>query len=107
MPSEDAKPVKDEGGDDQKILSSLLENRKKKLVNSNANSTAKSSAKVAKVKKEEPQEYDSDKPIKARPKEAKVKKDNNGDDDDEDEKPLARRNSAVKPDKVLWLYFAF
>lgn len=96
MPSEDAKPVKmksevkDEGEDDEKSLSSIMENRKKKLANINA-----------KVKKEEPLDYDSDKPTRARSKESKVKKEENADDDDEDEKPLAKRSSGVKPDKVF------
>ena len=96
MPSEDSKPVKAEIGE---VKDKKGSGSKRVIKATNAN--AKPQPKPSKVKKEEAEEDDSRKPIKAssgsRPKAAKVKKEENDEDDD---KPLAQRNSNIKLDKV-------
>jgi hypothetical protein len=84
MPSEDSKSVKkeEEDEDNKPILSGL----KKKLSNANANGTAGSAKSRAKVKKEETEEHY---------------------DNDDDNKPLAKRNSITKPDKVFYFTSLF
>ena len=120
MPSEDSKPVKKEPEHDEadrKSLSSMLENLKKKP-SSNSNNVAvsnsKSHPKEGKVKKEEPvDDDDRDKdedfkiPIKgsssgSRAKSTKLKKEESV---DEDEKPISKRSSATKTDKVFEYFF--
>ena len=110
MPSEDSKPVKkkevvveDEDEDDKKSLGSIMMNCKKKLVANNGTSASKSHLKETRVKKEEPLDYDSDKPIRIK-KESKVKKEKNVEEDDgdhDDDKPIVKRVSTIKPDKVF------
>ncbi|XP_022758237.1 DNA ligase 1 [Durio zibethinus] len=115
MPSEDSKQVKKEEPEDdeadRKILSSMVENRKKKLSSNSNNadvSNSKSRPKEGKVKKEElvddddhGKDEDFKIPIKgsssgSRAKATKLKREES---DDEDEKPISKRSSDNKADK--------